>query len=143
MERKRRIGQSLKRLPPRTESKAKPATADLAPAQMGQARQKLLDNPHDRALPSSRLSTRLQQGLVITFVVIVFLALVLIGVDRWRRGGMLLGGALIYLSVIRQFVDSRVLGVLAVRSRRFDSFFAGTIGALMLLIAVSIDPLGS
>ena len=113
------------------------------PAQIGDARARLLDNPHDRAVPSSPLPAVAQRVLVSLFAVMVLFALLWIAQEHWRRGASVLGGALVYLAVIRWLVDSRIMGVLAVRSRKFDSLFTGLLGFAMLWIAVSVDPLGS
>ncbi|WCZ37256.1 hypothetical protein CHEID_08630 [Corynebacterium heidelbergense] len=114
-----------------------------APHQVGTVRRKLLHNPHDVANPPSQLSPAVQYALVGVVVALVFGAAVFIALERWRRGGALFGAALLMLSVIRWMVDSQVLGVLAVRSRRFDSLFTGFVGAFMLFLAVSVDSLGS
>ncbi len=113
------------------------------PAQVGDARARLLDNPHDRAVPASPLPAVAQRVLVGLFAVMVVFALLWIAQEHWRRGASVLGGALVYLAVIRWLVDSRIMGVLAVRSRKFDSLFTALLGFAMLWIAVSVDPLGS
>ena len=63
--------------------------------------------------------------------------------EHWRRATMLLGGALVWLTVVRLTCDSSRVGVLAVRSRRFDACFTGILGAAMAFMAFSIDALGS
>lgn len=55
----------------------------------------------------------------------------------------MLGLALLWLTVVRLTCDSSRVGVLAVRSRRFDATFTGVIGALMAFLAYSVDALGS
>lgn len=61
----------------------------------------------------------------------------------WRRATFLLRLALLWLTVVRLTCDSSRVGVLAVRSRRFDATFTGVIGALMAFLAYSVDALGS
>ena len=63
--------------------------------------------------------------------------------EYWRRATFLLGLALLWLTVVRLTCDSSRVGVLAVRSRRFDATFTGVIGALMAFLAYSVDALGS
>lgn len=70
-------------------------------------------------------------------------AAVFLGLDRWRRATFTLGATMIYLGVIRQYLPDSLLGVFSVRSRRFDLWFCGLLGALMMFIAVSVDALGS
>jgi hypothetical protein len=50
---------------------------------------------------------------------------------------------MIWLGLIRWWVDSKILGVFAVRSRRFDSAFCLIVGVLLLATAWSVDSLGS
>lgn len=110
---------------------------------VGDARAQLLANPHDRAVPPSPLPIWLQRVLVVLFAVFVVAAFGLIAEEHWRRGAAVLGGALCYLALIRWLVDSRIMGVLAVRSRKFDFIFTVLIGVAMLWLAISVDPLGS
>ncbi|MCK7637616.1 DUF3017 domain-containing protein [Corynebacterium pygosceleis] len=102
-----------------------------------------IDNPHDVDLSPSVVPRFIQRVflalLVVAFLVAVGFALT----EHWRRATFLLGGALVWLSVIRVTCDSRELGVLAVRSRRFDALFTLLIGGVMAFLAVSVDPLGS
>lgn len=103
----------------------------------------LEDNPHDRALPPSIL-TPLQQRLALVLFVIGF---VLSGVfsltEHWRRATFMLGLSLAWLAVVRARCDSRILGVLSVRSRKFDVLFCSGLGAVMMFLAASVDALGS
>ncbi|MGJ4050401.1 DUF3017 domain-containing protein [Corynebacterium macclintockiae] len=111
------------------------------PARIGDARQRLLDNPHDRHNAPSRLSRPIQWALLGLFGLMLLAVVALLLVDRWRRASVMLGGAMVYLAVLRLLLDSRVLGVLAVRSRKFDTAFSAAIGLGILWIAVSVDPL--
>ena len=54
-----------------------------------------------------------------------------------------MGASLVFLAAIRWVVDSDVLGIFAVRSRKFDCLFAGGVGLLMMYLAISVDTLGS
>lgn len=82
-----------------------------------------------------------QRVLVGIFVVAVVVTAVLLIMDRWRRGSFVIGSALIYLGMIRWMVDSEYLGVLAVRSRKFDSWFTILLGAATVFLAISVDAL--
>lgn len=117
--------------------------ADASPPQVGDARQRLLDNPHDANVAPSPLSAAVQWSLVLAFVGAVALAFALIALDHWRRGTVMMGLSLLYLGSIRWVVDSRIMGVLAVRSRKFDSIFCACLAAGILWLAISVDPLGS
>ena len=110
------------------------ATAATAPAEAEKPelsegkpiRQKpanILDNPHDVGLKPSKLPLTAQYGcLGLTFT---------------------LGAGLVWLSVVRLTCDSKVLSVLAVRSRKFDAIFTSVIGAFILFLSSSVDSLGS
>ena len=102
-----------------------------------------LSNPHDAHLKPSALPPALQWlaiGLVVVAVVVSGFYAVF---EHWRRATLLLGGALVWLTVVRLTCDSSRVGVLAVRSRRFDACFTGILGAEMVFMAFSIDALGS
>lgn len=114
-----------------------------SPDPLGTARERLLANPHDARVAPSAISRPIQRVLVGVFVAFLVVVALLIGVDRWRRGTFMLGVAMMWLASIRWIVDSDVLGVLAVRSRKFDSLFSAAIGAMIVWLSVSVDPLGS
>ena len=81
--------------------------------------------------------------LVIGFVLVMIIGLAFLVADRWRRGTVTIGSAMLFLGLLRWLVDGEILGVLSVRSRRFDSAFCVTVGSVMLAVAMSVDPLGS
>lgn len=66
-------------------------------------------------------SPRLIRALPIAVVlVIVVIALILIATAHWRRGTAALAGATFVAGLLRAFLPDRAVGVLAVRTRRFD-----------------------
>lgn len=81
--------------------------------------------------------------LVVGFVLVMVVGLVFLVADRWRRGTVTVGTGMLVLAALRWIVDGEILGVLSVRSRKFDSLFCAAVGAAMLLVAVSVDALGS
>ncbi|MEJ5928315.1 DUF3017 domain-containing protein [Corynebacterium sp. H128] len=94
-------------------------------------------------MPPSRLSPLLQRIALLAFVLFVALSAVCALTEHWRRATFVLGGALCLLAVVRLTCDSKLLGVLAVRSRNFDVFFETVLGLVMVFLAVSVDSLGS
>ena len=50
---------------------------------------------------------------------------------------------MVWLAIVRLSCDSKQIGVLAVRSRRFDTMFCAGVGAAMMWLAYSVDALGS
>ncbi|EEI15910.1 hypothetical protein HMPREF0298_2244 [Corynebacterium lipophiloflavum DSM 44291] len=63
--------------------------------------------------------------------------------EHWRRATFTLGAAMLWLTLMRLTCDSRVIGLVAVRSKRFDAFFTTALGAAMMWLAWSVDALGS
>ncbi|MDN6259976.1 MAG: DUF3017 domain-containing protein [Corynebacterium sp.] len=112
---------------------------ELTPAE----RRTLLRNPHDARVPHSRLNQTVQMLLVVGFVLVMVVGLVFLVADRWRRGTVTVGTGMLVLAALRWIVDGEILGVLSVRSRKFDSLFCAAVGAAMLLVAVAVDALGS
>ncbi|HIX79380.1 MAG TPA: DUF3017 domain-containing protein [Candidatus Corynebacterium faecipullorum] len=102
-----------------------------------------LSNPHDAHLKPSALPPALQWLAIGLFVAAVAVSGFYAVFEHWRRATLLLGGALVWLTVVRLTCDSSRVGVLAVRSRRFDACFTGILGAAMAFLAFSIDALGS
>ena len=102
-----------------------------------------LANPHDAHLKPSPLPPVVQWVAIGMVVAAVAVSGIFAVSEHWRRATMLLGGAFMWLAVVRLTCDSSRVGVLAVRSRRFDACFTGILGAAMVFMAFSIDALGS
>lgn len=102
-----------------------------------------LDNPHDRGLAPSWLPGGVQWVMIACVVVGVGLSGLFSVLEHWRRATLLLGCSLLWLTVVRLTCDSKRVGVLAVRSRRFDAVFSAALGAAMLFLSASVDALGS
>ncbi|MDO5031212.1 DUF3017 domain-containing protein [Corynebacterium sp.] len=122
---------------------ARHARTEQADEAVAQAPRLSLHNPHDVGLAPSPLPAAVQWAGIGLFVAAVALSGVYALLDHWRRATFLLGGALMWLSVVRLTCDSQKVGILAVRSRRFDATFTGALGAAMAFLAYSIDALGS
>ena len=102
-----------------------------------------LGNPHDIGNPPSRLPLRAQQVMVGLFVVGFVVATLFAVTEHWRRACFTLGAAMLWLTACRLTCDSQIMGLLAVRSRRFDAIFTTATGAALVWLAVSVDALGS
>ena len=102
-----------------------------------------LDNPHDLSVAPSRLPHWVQWGFLGWFVLGVIVASVFALTEHWRRATFVLGASLLWLAVVRYTCDSRIVGVFAVRSRRFDAAFCTVLGGTMAFLAASVDSLGS
>ena len=111
----------------------------LTPAE----RRRMLDNPHDVDVRPSGWPQWFQMLIVVVFLVAVAAGVVSIFAEHWRRGIVSLGAGMVWLGMARWVVDSRIMGVLAVRSRKFDSAFCIIVGGLLLLISLQVDALGS
>ncbi|HCT14204.1 MAG TPA: DUF3017 domain-containing protein [Corynebacterium nuruki] len=103
----------------------------------------MLDNPHDVDVRPSGWPQWFQMLIVVVFLVAVAAGVVSIFAEHWRRGIVSLGAGMVWLGMARWVVDSRIMGVLAVRSRKFDSAFCIIVGGLLLLISLQVDALGS
>ncbi|QGU03851.1 hypothetical protein CETAM_02855 [Corynebacterium comes] len=104
---------------------------------------KPLDNPHDLGTPPSRLPRWAQWTGMALFLLGLVVASGYAVTEHWRRATFALGASLIWLAVVRMTCDSRIVGVFAVRSRRFDAVFATVLGGLMTFLSASVDALGS
>ncbi|MBZ8176806.1 DUF3017 domain-containing protein [Corynebacterium poyangense] len=102
-----------------------------------------LDNPHDRKLPPSRVPRAIQYLGIALFLLGIALASVFALSDHWRRATFTLGASMLWLAVLRLGCDSRNLGVLSVRSRKFDTAFCCCFGGAMVFLSASVDALGS
>lgn len=102
-----------------------------------------LDNPHDRGNRPSRLPAWAQWAGIALLIAGVVASGIFSGTEHWRRATFTLGVSLVWLGILRLTCDSTILGVLAVRSVRFDAAFCFLTGGLMTFLAASVDALGS
>jgi hypothetical protein len=70
-------------------------------------------------------------------------ALVLVGANFWRRGSLLIGIAVGIAAVLRLLLSEERAGLLVVRSKGTDFVTTAMVGAAMIYIASTIDPLGT
>jgi hypothetical protein len=61
----------------------------------------------------------------------------------WRRGALLLGIGVVLAAALRLTLPNGRAGLLVVRSKGVDFITTATVGAAMVYIAWTIDPLGT
>lgn len=71
------------------------------------------------------------------------MALVLVLLDRWRRGAFTFGVATLLAAWFRLILPETQAGLLAVRTRRFDVAVLAAFGGMIVWLTLSIDPLGT
>ncbi len=93
---------------------------------------------------SQRVTQFLRRNLpMVAVLLVVAAAFVLVLADRWRRGALILGGAMLLAAVLRAVVSPDRVGLLAVRGKGFDVAAMTVVGAAIIALAASIDPLGT
>ena len=75
----------------------------------------------------------------LTFLV----AFVLAGANFWRRGALLIGIGVGVAAALRLALPEDRAGLLVVRSRGTDFLTTAAVGAAMVYVAWTIDPLGT
>ena len=70
-------------------------------------------------------------------------AFVLAGANFWRRGSLLIGIGVGVAAVLRLVLPEERAGLLVVRSKGTDFMTTAMVGAAMIYIASTIDPLGT
>ena len=70
-------------------------------------------------------------------------AFVLAGANFWRRGSLLIGIGVGVAALLRLILSEDRAGLLVVRSKGTDFMTTAVVGAAMIYIASTIDPLGT
>jgi hypothetical protein len=70
-------------------------------------------------------------------------AFALVAANFWRRGSLLIGIAVGVAAILRLVLSDDRAGLLVVRSKGIDFVTTSTVGAAMVYIASTIDPLGT
>jgi hypothetical protein len=84
------------------------------------------------------LAGLLRQLPLLAVLVTVGIGLVLVTVDHWRRGLVVIGLALVVAGVLRLLLPLRRVGFLAVRSRPMDVVLLAGAGLALTVIALTI-----
>ena len=74
---------------------------------------------------------------------IFVVAFVLVGANFWRRGALLIGIGVGVAAALRLVLSDDLAGLLVVRSKGTDFTTMAVVGAAMVYIAWTIDPLGT
>lgn len=88
------------------------------------------------------MASRVLRAVPITVVLLIVAAGIILAVlGHWRRGSAAFALAAGVAALVRLVAPTRVVGVLAVRSRRFDVVFLALLAALLATMAVTVvDP---
>mgnify|MGYP002652369596 CR=1 FL=1 len=80
---------------------------------------------------------------MVAVLAVIAVAVLFVLSDRWRRGAVVFGVATLLAGGFRAIFSDDSVGLLAVRSRRFDTAALLAVGTLIVALAASIDPLGT
>lgn len=83
------------------------------------------------------------QWPILVVGLIFLVAFVLAGANFWRRGSLLIGIGVGVAAVLRLALPDERAGLLVVRSRGTDLLTTASVGAAMVYVAWTIDPLGT
>lgn len=100
-------------------------------------------NPHDASEQPSPIPRAIQRVGLAFFLLGLVVASAFALTDHWRRATFVLGAGMVWFAALRQTCNSATLGLLTVRSRRFDVRFALLIGLATMYLSVSVNSLGS
>jgi hypothetical protein len=85
------------------------------------------------------LRSRIPAALPASLVVAIALAgMGLVITQHWRKGAVLLGGALLVAALLRMVVPLDRVGLLAIRSRAVDVLCYSGFGVVMMVLALQI-----
>jgi hypothetical protein len=80
----------------------------------------------------------LRQLPLLAVLATVAVGLLLVALDHWRKGLVVVGLALLAAALIRLLLPLRRVGFLAVRSRPIDVVLTGGAGLLLTIIALAV-----
>jgi DUF3017 family protein len=90
----------------------------------------------------ARTAAKAQWPILLVGLIFVT-AFALVGANFWRRGSLLIGIAVGVAAGLRLVLPDERAGLLVVRSKGIDFITTATVGAAMVYIAWTIDPLGT
>ncbi|MEZ0349782.1 DUF3017 domain-containing protein [Mycobacterium sp. pR1184] len=93
-------------------------------------------------MSSAKTGAKAQWPILLVGLIFVT-AFALVGANFWRRGSLLIGIAVGVAAILRLVLSDDRAGLLVVRSKGIDFITTATVGAAMVYIAWTIDPLGT
>ena len=84
-----------------------------------------------------------EQWPMLVVAAVFVAAFTLVALNFWRRGALLLGIGVGVAAALRLLLADGRAGLLVVRSKRLDVATMVSVGAAILYIAKTIDPLGT
>lgn len=75
---------------------------------------------------------------LLAVLVVVGIGLLLVTVEHWRKGLIVMGLALVGAALLRLFLPERGVGFLAVRSRPVDVVLMAAAGLALTIVSVAI-----
>lgn len=128
--------------PARQESTLQPSvnTWPDTPLQPNAAGSPVTAEPGDEA-PSPRVRTHWRGGSrrqALYFIVLLMLlvGLLLVAVNQWRKGLVVMGSSILLGGAARAVLPTRLVGWLAVRNRTSDLVFCVAFGVLLIVTAI-------
>lgn len=94
-----------------------------------------MDLPRPKTVTQWRGGSRRQALYLIVWLMLLF-GLVLVGLGQWRKGLVVMGGAMTLAGLVRAMLPSRLTGWLAVRNRTSDLVFCLTLGITLIVTAL-------
>ena len=91
---------------------------------------------------AAREVVRTQWPILVVFLIFV-VAFGLVVADFWRRGSLLIGIGVGVAAVLRLVLSDKRAGLLVVRRRVTDFTTMAVVGAAVIYVAWTIDPLGT
>lgn len=91
---------------------------------------------------AAREMVRTQWPILVVFLIFV-VAFGLVVADFWRRGSLLIGIGVGVAAVLRLVLSDNRAGLLVVRRRVTDFTTMAVVGAAVIYVAWTIDPLGT
>lgn len=83
------------------------------------------------------------QWPIVSVGLVFVAAFVLAAANFWRRGALLIGIGVGAAAALRLVLSDELAGLLVVRNKGTDFATTAAVGAVMLYIASTIDPLGT
>ena len=78
-------------------------------------------------------------GWALAVVLAAFsVGVVLVAMHHWRRGAVVMGGAVGLAGLLRLVLPERLAGLLVVRSKAFDVITCGLAGAAMMILGMVV-----
>lgn len=84
-----------------------------------------------------------REWIFVSVIILVAISLLLVNFDRWRKGTLLFGIAIMFSGIAKLVTKEDRSSIYFIRGKYFDGYLLTILGGLIIYLALTISALGT